>query len=141
MSRDEALRRAILEMRTLEAIADSLNARISVASAALNELNTAKTTIEGIKSQQPGIEVLLPIGGGAFVRARLEDTSTIALGVGGGVVIEKNINEAGDDLGQRMAELERAISSLQQQLEQVLRQIEEKRGEIERLARAAQKGQ
>ncbi len=128
-------------MRTLEAIADSLNARISVASAALNELNTAKTTIEGIKSQQPGIEVLLPIGGGAFVRARLEDTSTIALGVGGGVVIEKNINEAGDDLGQRMAELERAISSLQQQLEQVLRQIEEKRGEIERLARAAQKGQ
>lgn len=130
-----------MEMRTLEAIADSLNARISVASAALNELNTAKTTIEGIKSQQPGIEVLLPIGGGAFVRARLEDTSTIALGVGGGVVIEKNINEAGDDLGQRMAELERAISSLQQQLEQVLRQIEEKRGEIERLARAAQKGQ
>ena len=112
-----------MEMRTLEAIADSLNARISVASAALNELNTAKTTIEGIKSQQPGIEVLLPIGGGAFVRARLEDTSTIALGVGGGVVIEKNINEAGDDLGQRMAELERAISSLQQQLEQVLRQI------------------
>ena len=128
-------------MRTLEAIADSLNARISVASAALNELNTAKTTIEGIKSQQPGTEVLLPIGGGAFVRARLEDTSTIALGVGGGVVIEKNIDEAGDDLGQRMAELERAISSLQQQLEQVLKQIEEKRGEIERLARAAQKGQ
>ena len=130
-----------MEVRTLEAIADSLNARISVASAALNELSTAKTTIEGIKSQQPGAEVLLPIGGGAFVRARLEDTSTIALGVGGGVVIEKNINEAGDDLGQRMAELERAISSLQQQLEQVLRQIEEKRGEIERLARAAQKGQ
>lgn len=130
-----------MEVRTLEAIADSLNARISVASAALNELSTAKTTIEGIKSQQPGAEVLLPIGGGAFVRARLEDTSTIALGVGGGVVIEKNIDEAGNDLGQRMAELERAISSLQQQLEQVLKQIEEKRGEIERLARAAQKGQ
>lgn len=134
-SEDEAIRQALVELRIYEGSARALEARLEIVNAAMNEYAQASSTLEGVRSQTVDAQTLIPVGGGSFVRARLADISKIVMGVGAGVAMEKPIEDSINDLKSRVADLEKARESLQNQLSQTLLKIEEDRGKLNEIVR------
>jgi prefoldin alpha subunit len=124
------LRRAAIELQILEGTADAMQQRLSFVNAALRELTYTRMTLEGVEKEQSDASVLVPIGGGSFVRAKLETTDKIIVGMGAGVSIEKTIVEAKEIIRSRISEMEKSRVEMQQQLVQVLNRIQEDRNRL-----------
>lgn len=124
MSRnEEALRRLLTELRLLEATVEALHNRINLVNAAIAELSFASATIIGLEKEEKGKPLLVPIGGGSFVKAEISTTETMVVGMGAGVSVEKHRDEAKEIIEKRISELEKSRSTLEQQLNQVLERM------------------
>ena len=133
MSSEEEIRRLIVELRILEGTAEALQSRISMVDAVYAELNIAKRTLEGMEKENPEAPVFVPIGGGSYIKAKLTDVNKVVYGIGAGIAIEKSLEEAKDGVDERIAELERTRRSLEQQLSQVVRRIQENQNRLQEL--------
>ena len=137
---EEELRRLTLEMRYLEQTAETLQQRISMVNAAITDLTYANMTLDGIEKEKENSELLVPIGGNSYVKAKLADTSKVIIGMGAGVSIEKTLQEAKVILKERLDDLEKTMNSAQQQFTQVAERINAGRGRLETLLSSAKEG-
>ncbi|MEM2026471.1 MAG: prefoldin subunit alpha [Candidatus Bathyarchaeia archaeon] len=129
---EDEIRRLIIELRVLENTAENLQLRVNLVNANLTELNLASMSLEGIEKKDSN-SIFVPIGGGSYIKAILEDTDKVIYGVGAGIAIEKTIKEAKEDIANRIAELNKAKAALEQQLNQVLAGIRERRSRLQEL--------
>ena len=134
-SEEEQLRQGLVQQRVYEGSARTLQARLDIINAAMNEFALASSTLEGIKSQKSGADALIPVGGGSFVRAKLADVSKIVVGVGAGVAIEKPIDLSITEIKDRIADLDKARTTLQEQLNQTLIRLEENREKLNEIVK------
>jgi len=130
----ETFRRLTVELRILEGTAEAIQARLNLVSAALTELNLARMTLEGVEKETPDALMFVPIGGGSYVKTKLESADRVIVGMGAGVSIEKTIIEAKATVQNRIGEFEKTRVSLQQQLVQVVGRIQENRNKLDELA-------
>jgi prefoldin alpha subunit len=137
---DEELRRLSVEMRYLEQTADALQQRISMVNAAIADLTYANMTLDGIEKEKENAELLVPIGGNSYVKAKLADTNTVIVGMGAGVSVEKPLAEAKVALKERLDELEKAMNAAQQQFTQVAERLNSSRGRLETLLSSTREG-
>ncbi|MEM0007162.1 MAG: prefoldin subunit alpha [Candidatus Bathyarchaeia archaeon] len=131
---EEELRRLSVEMRILEQTAEALQSRISMINAVITDLTYANMTLEGLEKQKENAELLVPIGGNSYIRARLETPDKVTVGIGAGVSVEKTLQEAKEIIRKRLEDLEKSRASLQQQFSQVIDRINEDRERFEELA-------
>ena len=124
---DEDFQKSLMQLRVFEGSARALQARLEIVNAALNEFSLASTTLEGVKTQKSDEDALIPVGGGSYVRVKLSDISKIVMGVGAGVAVEKPIQDSINEIKERIADLDKARTALQEQLNQALMRIEENR--------------
>ena len=137
---EEELRKLSMEMRYLEQTAEALQQRISMVNAALTDLTYASMTLDGIEKEQENAELLVPIGGNSYVKAKIADTNKIIIGVGAGVSVEKTLAEAKVTLKERLDELSTTMNSAQQQFSQVAERINSGRARLETLLSSARQG-
>ena len=130
---EEELRKLSLEMRYLEQTAETLQQRISMVNAAISDLTYANLTLDGIEKEKENAELLVPIGGSAYVKAKLADTNKVIVGLGAGVSIEKTLLEAKTTLKERLNELEKTMNAAQQQFTQVADRMNKGRSRLETL--------
>jgi prefoldin alpha subunit len=130
-SDEETFRRLLTELRLLEGTADALQNRINLVNAASTELAFASATIEGIEKEKKDTPLLVPIGGGSFIKAKVATIENMVVGMGAGVSVEKPREEAKQIVEKRMMELQKSMQTLQQQLGQVLEQMRMKRQQLE----------
>jgi prefoldin alpha subunit len=131
---EEELRRLSVEMRIWEQTAEALQSRISMVNAVITDLTYANMTLEGLEKQKENAELLVPIGGNSYIKARLEDPDKVTVGIGAGVSVEKTLQEAKEIIRKRLDDLEKSRASLQQQFSQVIDRINEDRERFEELA-------
>jgi prefoldin alpha subunit len=132
---DEDFQKSLVQLRIYEGSARALQARLEIVNAALNEFSLASTTLEGVKTQKTDEDALIPVGGGSYVRVKLSDISKIVMGVGAGVAVEKPIEDSVKEIKERIADLDKARTSLQEQLNQALFRIEEGREKLGELVK------
>lgn len=137
---EEELRRLSLEMRYLEQTAETLQQRISMVNAAITDLAYANMTLDGIEKEKENAELLVPIGGSAYVKVKLADSNKVIVGMGAGVSVEKTLQEAKTTLKERLDELEKTMNSAQQQFTQVAERINTGRNRLETLLATAREG-
>ncbi len=137
---EEELRKLSLEMRYLEQTADALQQRISMVNAAITDLTYANLTLDGIEKEKENSELLVPIGGSAYVKVKLVDTNKIIVGMGAGVSMEKTLPEAKTTLKERLDELEKTMNAAQQQFTQVADRINTGRSRLETMLGNAREG-
>lgn len=137
---EEELRRLSVELRILEQTAENLNARINMVNTMIADLTYASMTLEGLEKQKENAELLVPIGGGSYIRAKLENPDRVTVGIGAGVSVEKTLQEAKDLINKRLEELGNTKASLQQQFSQIVERINEDREKFEELASEFRKG-
>ncbi len=130
---EEELRKLSMEMRYLEQTADALQQRISMVNAAMTDLTYANLTLDGIEKEKENSELLVPIGGSAYVKVKLADPNKIIVGMGAGVSMEKTLLEAKTTLKERLDELEKTMNAAQQQFTQVAERINSGRSRLETL--------
>lgn len=130
----EAFRALAVELQILEGTAETVQARLNLVNAALTELNIARMTLDGVEKETPDASLFVPVGGGSFIKAKLESNEKVIVGAGAGVSIERSVVEAKEMLQNRVSEMEKTRTSLQQQLVQVVGRIQEDRGKLQDLS-------
>jgi len=132
--KEKQLRRLVTEMRMMEGSADVLNQRLQLLASSISELRLAQGSLRDLKDIESGNPLLVPVGGGVFMDAQLGDISKVVVGVGADVSVEMDYDEAVEDIGERLQEMEQAQGAVQQQLSQILAQLESHQGMAERLS-------
>jgi prefoldin alpha subunit len=137
---EEEFRRLNLELRLLEQTAETLQSRMNMINAAATDLRYAQTTLEGLEKENEKSEILVPVGGTSYIRARLDNPNQVIVGMGAGVSIEKTREEAKGIIKKRLEDLEKARTSVQQQFAQVAEKINQDREKAEALVATAREG-
>lgn len=131
---EEEIRKISVELRFLEQTAEALQSRLSMLNAVTQDLTYANMTLDSLEKEKENSELLVPIGGTSYIRAKLDNPDKIIVGIGAGVSVEKTRQEAKDAIKKRLEDLEKARTSTQQQFAQVAEKINEDRERFEELA-------
>jgi prefoldin alpha subunit len=129
---DEA-RKLSMQLRYFEQTAENLQQRLSMLNAALTDLTYANMTLESIQQEKENAEMLVPIGGSSYIAVKLADANKVVIGLGAGVSIEKTVPEAKTMVKERLDELQKTQTSIQQQLSQIGERITSDRTRLESL--------
>jgi prefoldin alpha subunit len=130
-----------LESRFLEETAKEIQARVNMTNAALTELRVSSMTLEGLEKEKKDAQLFVPIGGGSYVKARLETAKKVVVGIGADVAVEKTVKEAKEELEARITELEKTREALGQQFNHVIEKIQENRGKMEEVTAKLREGE
>lgn len=137
---EEEFRRLNMELRLLEQTAEALQSRMNMINSAVADLTYAQMTLGGLEKENEKSELLVPIGGTSYIRAKLDNPDKIIVGMGAGVSVEKTREEAKEIIKKRQQDLDKAKTSVQQQFAQVAEKINQDRERIEALVAAAREG-
>ena len=117
--------------------AESIAQQINMVKLTIKDVETALATITALKGEPSGIETLVPIGFGSFVKANLVNTDTIVVGIGAGVSIEKKIDDAKSFLEKRKDEL----TKYYEQLNATITKLSQELQNIEKIVQKHQQSQ
>jgi prefoldin alpha subunit len=120
---EEELRKLSVEIRFLEQTAEAAQSRINVINAVITDLNYANMALEGLEKEKENAELLVPIGGNSYIRAKLDNPDKLIVGMGAGVSAERTLQESKEIVKKRLENLEKTRDSLQQQLSQVAERL------------------
>ena len=132
---EDVVRQLATEIRLLEGSIGVLQSRLDIVRAAINEVTLAYNTLEGMKKVQDGEATLVPVGAGSYVRMQVADSKKLIMGIGAGVAVEKDVEGSVEELKGRLQELEKARTSIQQQLDQTATRYQQDREALEDLLR------
>jgi len=121
---NEQLERLAYEYQLLQAQAQLLAQNLELLTLGKNEFQAVKETLEELKKvEEEKPEILVPIGAGSFLKARIEDKENAIVSVGAGYAIEKNLDDAVAYLDARIKEYEEAIAKTQEALKKLEGQL------------------
>ncbi len=132
--KENQLRQIVAEMRQMEGSVNVLQQRFSQVMAAVSELRLAQKSLGDLNETQPDSNLLVPVGGGAFIDAKMGSIENVVVGIGAGVSVEMQYDAAVEDVTGRLTEMEKAQTAIDQQLRQILAQIESHQSMAERLS-------
>ena len=130
-----------MESRFLEETAKEIQSRVNMTNAVLTELRVSSMTLEGLDKEKKDAQLFVPIGGGSYVKARLETAKKVVVGIGADVAVERTVKEAKEELEVRIAELEKTREALGQQFNHVIEKIQENRGRLEEVTAKLREGE
>jgi prefoldin alpha subunit len=134
---EEELQKLSVELRLLEQTAEALQSRMGMVNAAVNDLMYAQAALEGLDKETEKSEILVPIGGTSYIRAKLDNPDKIIVGMGAGVSVEKTREEAKEIVKKRLEDMDKTRKSIQEQYTQVAERINLDRRRAETLVAAA----
>jgi prefoldin alpha subunit len=140
-SDQETFRKLAVESRFLEEAATELQSRINMTNAALAELRVSSMTLEGLGDEKKNSQLFVPIGGGSYVKARLESADKVVVGIGADVAVEKSVKKAKGELDVRISELEKTRNALGQQFNQIIEKIQENQRKLESVSAKLREGE
>ena len=124
---EEELRRLVLAYQQYQNQADAIVRQLSITQLTAEGLERAAKAVDALGSASDGQEMLVPIGSGSFLHARLASTDKIVLNVGAGVSIEKTAADAKEDLKIRQAEVtegSKKLSEILSRIDQEMQRIQ-----------------
>jgi prefoldin alpha subunit len=139
-SNDEELRKLSVELRMLEQTAETLQSRLSMINAVATDLTYANMALENLDKEKENAELLVPIGGTSYIRAKLDNPDRIIVGLGAGVSVEKTRQETKEIVKKRLEDLRKNQQAVQQQFVQIAERINLDRERFETMAAAMREG-
>ncbi|MHA1605396.1 MAG: prefoldin subunit alpha [Candidatus Freyarchaeota archaeon] len=136
MSEDERnLERILVELNAYEQQAQILQRRIDMINASLQEIALTSESLDELKNIDEENEVLMPLGSGIYVKARIIEKEKVIFTLGANTAAEKDITGAQLSLDQRSMALQNALQSTGQQLQQIANRMNELNRAAQALAR------
>jgi len=120
MTKEDELQKYMTLIEYYKEQLKTLEYQFSLIQTTINDQTKAKITLENINGVKNDSELLLPIGGGAFINTTLKNSSKVLYDVGEGIVIEKTVEDTIKKVDIRIKELtqtEENISTMAQQIQ------------------------
>jgi prefoldin alpha subunit len=136
----EELQKILLELENSRRQIDAINKQMEVLELTLSELNSTQEVSNYLKENKPGKEILVPIGSGSYIKAKLKDTEKVLIGVGAGISIERSVEEAERILAERKKNLSKAIENLHNKTVELNNRISQLTPTAERLVQKLRGG-
>jgi prefoldin alpha subunit len=115
-SPEEEIQRLVSAYQQYQAQAEAIVREVSLTQVAMDGLDKALRAIEALESAEEGQDILVPIGSGSFIHAKLASKEKVVLNVGAGVSIEKGTAESKEALTARRTEVAGASKKLSEML-------------------------
>jgi prefoldin alpha subunit len=116
---EEEIRRLLAAYQQYQAQSEAIAQQLGLTQMTIQGLDRAILAIDALDSATDGQEMLVPIGSGSFVFAKLASKERVVLNVGAGVSIEKPAAEARESLKVRKAEVAEASKKLSEMLNKI----------------------
>jgi prefoldin alpha subunit len=110
------------QLEAIEAQIESLETQITALRTQKGEVDEAIDAIEGLET---GSTVQVPVGGGAYVRATIEDIDEVIVGLGADYAIERDQGDAVDLLKNQKDRLDDRLDELNEELAELETQEQE----------------
>lgn len=120
---------------------ENLGQTLEVLETSLAELRIVKDSLGKIKEEGSDNEVLVPIGGESFLKAKITDTDNVIQSIGAGVSVKKTTAQAVESLGERIEKYEQLKEDTSKRLQEGIKRLEEITPVIQGLAAQAQRAQ
>jgi prefoldin alpha subunit len=133
MSVQEEVQEMIVEVETLRAQSNALQQQLMVVLNTLQELKSAEQALENLDTLESKSEVLVPLGGGAFINAHLGDTSKVVVNLGANVMAEKPRKDAVSMISGQVQQLEDANKKLEEAITMIDLRLNELATEMQML--------
>lgn len=134
MSGNEELQELSQQLQVVEEQLEALQAEMQQMQSTKHDIDEA---IDALQTLETGSNVQVPVGGGAYVKATIEDIDEVIVSVGGGYASEQNqakatslLEDRKELIDDRISEVTSAISELEeqgQQLGQRAQQLQQQR--------------
>ncbi len=116
--------RLVEELEVLESTAQAIRQDIAMITASIAELKATRTLVKMLVDKQKIEESYTTVGGGVFVKSKIEDYDRVLVNIGANYVVELDTKDALDHVDRRIRELEDVKSRLELRLADVVRRIE-----------------
>jgi len=129
MTKEEELQKYMVLIEQYKEQLNSLDIQFSYLQNAIMDQTKAKMTLEHLGKGNTGVDVLLPIGGGAFIDATAKKTTKVLFDIGDGIVIEKSSDDVINTMDKRIKNLqqtEEKISDMVQKLQKEASEVTDK---------------
>lgn len=123
-NQDDDLSRIAYEVQTYQQQGQFVQQQLSAIQGTITEIGAALGTLRGLEMAKDN-EVLLPIGSGTHLKAKLTDTQSVLLNIGSDIIAEKPVDEAIQILEERVKRLEATRDKLQEGLLELSKRIEQ----------------
>jgi len=135
---EEEIRRLVAAYQQYQNQADAIVRQISLTQLTAEGLDRASKAVEAMDTASEGQEMLVPIGSGSFVYARLASKDKVVLNVGAGVSIEKTTSEAKETLKARQTEVSEGSKKLSDMLSRIDQEMQKIQAILARYEQQAQ---
>ncbi|MCD6380992.1 MAG: prefoldin subunit alpha [Candidatus Odinarchaeota archaeon] len=110
----------IYKLRLYESQAKVISEQLNLIELKINELTNAREFIENLKNMEEGHEVLLPIGGGIYIKARLADNSKVMMDLGANVIVLDSVDKIRGMVEEDIKKLNDSKNNLENQLNKII---------------------
>ena len=122
MADEEELNRLAGELQLQQSKGDAIRQQIQQMQGAVIEIGSAIDAIKNLKKAKS--DTLVPVGAGTFISCPKPDTDKVVISIGANVMLQKKPDEAIKMLEERQANVAKAISTAQEDMVAVVREIE-----------------
>jgi prefoldin alpha subunit len=117
--------------------AEVFSRQLSLMEDGIREGSGAIETLQAVRDAGEAT-ILMPIGGGLNIRAKIEDPEQVFVNIGADIILEKNNDGAISYLQDRIKEMEASAKNLNEAIAKVDAQIKDLSRRLEQLYRQAQ---
>jgi len=117
--------------------AQGLVQEISMLNQTAQSLDTAREVLTNLEKSKENNEILVPIGGNTFLKAKMADKDNVLVGVGSDVVLKKSTSDtitklteqletlknSGEELGKQMHEIDGKLRELEPQIQEMVQAV------------------
>lgn len=128
------LREAVAVGEELQGHLQGIEEQLAYLRALSQEFQRSRATLEALQEAKAGDELLLPIGGGAFVRAKLAEAGKVLHGLGAGYSAEGTLPEAIRRVDEQLEMARQAQQRLQEEGAKVVQQLQVVEDRVQQLA-------
>ncbi len=122
---DEDIQKLSSQFQQLQYQAEALSQQLNMVSASLADTEKALNTIAGFEGVEDEHEILIPIGMGTNIMAKMSKPDTVIMEIGAGISMEKDMDNAKKSLGIRKEELTKFHQTIQNNQDQIATKMHE----------------
>jgi len=126
MEKEQALQAKYMEMQMLDQQIKQFSQQLQSLDVQALELDSVIGSLGEISEVEQGTEILVPISGGIFLKANIQNTKELFVNVGSGTNVKKNIPDT-------KALLKEQIQEMNKHRDTVLKHIEELTGKAKEI--------
>jgi len=141
VTEESDLRENMMRLETAKAQLEGLSKQQELIQLAIEEHVKARETVKSLAQSQAGEELMIPVGADSYIYAKATEKKEVVIGVGSGVSIQRNAEEAEKILDTRVEELAQAFQKVAEMAAQTEGAIQELSERIQQQYDRVQSGQ